>query len=150
MRVLKIAAVSLGLMLASPGLAVAQEAFMAGAITGALTGGLVGGPVGAALGGIAGAAIGGAAEADHARRQSIRPVADRSRVARAYPQPRTTAAYPRRTARSSAHARSHARVVPVQLTRVQRQQLASAVAVTERTCVRDRAGNQTCREVIQR
>jgi hypothetical protein len=146
MRVLKIAAVSLGLMLASPGLAVAQEAFMAGAITGALTGGLVGGPVGAALGGIAGAAIGGAAEADHARRQSIRPVADLSRVARAYPQPRTTEAYPRRTARSS----SHARVVPVQLTRVQRQQLASAVAVTERTCVRDRAGNQTCREVIRR
>jgi hypothetical protein len=146
MRVLKMAAVSLGLMLASPGLAVAQEAFMAGAITGALTGGLVGGPVGAALGGIAGAAIGGAAEADHARRQSIRPVADLSRVARAYPQPRTTEAYPRRTARPSAHAR----VVPVQLTRVQRQQLASAVAVTERTCVRDRAGNQTCREVIQR
>ena len=42
MRVLKMAAVSLGLMLTSPGLAVAQEAFVAGAITGALTGGLVG------------------------------------------------------------------------------------------------------------
>ena len=49
MRVLKIAAVSLGLMLASPGLAVAQEAFVAGAITGALTGGLTGGPLGQPL-----------------------------------------------------------------------------------------------------
>ena len=33
MRMLKIVAVSLGLTLASPGLAVAQEAFVAGAIT---------------------------------------------------------------------------------------------------------------------
>ena len=31
---------------------------------------------------------------------------------------------------------------------VRRRQPASAVAVTERTCVRDRAGNQTCRRVI--
>src|SRR3712207_4982925 len=76
MRVLKIVAVSLGLMLASPGLAVAQEGFAAGAITGALTGGLVGGPIGAAIGGLAGAAIGGAAETDHARRQSVQPMAD--------------------------------------------------------------------------
>src|SRR4051794_28251470 len=52
MRVLKMAAVSLGLALASPGLAVAQEAFVAGAITGALTGGLVGGPIEAAIGGM--------------------------------------------------------------------------------------------------
>ncbi len=146
MRVLKIAAVSLGLMLASPGLAVAQEAFVAGAITGALTGGLVGGPIGAAIGGIAGATIGGAAEAEHARRQAVRPVADLGGVPRAYSPPqRTTEAYPRRAARPSAHSR----VVPVQPARVQRQQLASAVAVTERTCVRDRAGNQTCREVIR-
>jgi hypothetical protein len=147
MRVLKMAAVSLGLMLASPGLAVAQEAFVAGAITGALTGGLVGGPIGAAIGGIAGAAIGGAAEADHARRQAVRPVADLGGVPRAYSPPqRTTEPYPRR----AAHPSSPPRTVPAQLTRVQRQQLASVVAVTERTCVRDRAGNQTCREVIQR
>jgi hypothetical protein len=147
MRVLKMAAVSLGLALASPGLAVAQEAFVAGAITGALTGGLVGGPIGAAIGGIAGAAIGGAAEADHARRQAVRPVADLGGVPRAYSPPqRTTEPYPRR----AAHPSSPPRTVPAQLTRVQRQQLASVVAVTERTCVRDRAGNQTCREVIQR
>ncbi len=183
MRVLKIAAVSLGLALASPGLAVAQEAFVAGAITGALTGGLVGGPIGAAIGGIAGAAIGGAAEAEHARRQAVRPVADLGRVipssripaplvqgtlpserqraprtgmpsgprelgmTQAYSPPqRTTEAYPRRIARPY----SPPRAAPAQLTRVQGQQLASVVAVTERTCVRDRAGNQTCREVIQR
>jgi len=146
MRVLKMAAVSLGLALASPGLAVAQEAFVAGAITGALTGGLAGGPIGAAIGGIAGAAIGGAAEAEHARRQSIRPVADFGRATQAYsPAQRTTEPYPRRAARTYSH--SHA--VPVQPTRVQRLQLASAVTVMERTCVRDRAGNQTCREIIR-
>jgi hypothetical protein len=147
MRVLKIAAVSLGLMLASPGLAVAQEAFVAGAITGALTGGLVGGPIGAAIGGIAGAAIGRAAEADHARRQAVRPVADLGGVPRAYSPPQRTAEpYPRRAARPY----SPPRAIPVQPARVQRQQLASVVAITERTCVRDRAGNQTCREVIHR
>jgi hypothetical protein len=183
MRVLKIAALSLGLGLASPGLAVAQEGFAAGAITGALTGGLAGGPIGAAIGGLAGAAIGGAAEAEHARRQAVRPVADLGRVipssripvpliqgtlpserqraprtgmpsgprelgmTQAYSPPqRTTEPQPRRTA----HPSSSPRAVPVQLTRVQRQQLASVVAVTERTCVRDRAGNQTCREVIHR
>ena len=146
MRVLKIAALSLGLALASPGLAVAQEAFVAGAIMGALTGGLVGGPIGAAIGGIAGATIGGAAEADHTRRQAVQPMADLGSVPQAYSPPqRTTEAYPRRAARPSAHSR----VVPVQPARVQRQQLASVVAVTERTCVRDRAGNQTCREVIR-
>ncbi len=146
MRVLKIAAVSLGLMLASPCLAVAQEAFVAGAITGALTGGLVGGPIGAAIGGIAGATIGGAAEAEHARRQAVRPVADLGSVPQASSPPqRTTEAYPRRAARPY----SPPRAVPVQPAQVQRQQLASAVAVTERTCVRDRAGNQTCREVIR-
>jgi len=145
MRVLKIAAVSFGLALASPGLAVAQEGFAAGAIMGALTGGLAGGSIGAAIGGLAGAAIGGAAEANHARWQAVRPVAEVGRVGQAYPQQRTPEAYPRRTARPS----SPPRAVPVQLTRVQRQQLASAVAVTERTYVRDRAGNQTCREVIR-
>ena len=146
MRVLKIAAVSLGLALASPGLAVAQEAFVAGAITGALTGGLVGGPIGAAIGGIAGATIGGAAEADHTRRQAVQPMADLGSVPRASSPPqRTTAPYPRRIARPY----SPPRAVPAQLTRVQRQQLASVVAVTERTCVRDRAGNQTCREVVR-
>jgi len=146
MRVLKIVAVSLGLVLASPGLAVAQEAFVAGAITGALTGGLVGGPIGAAIGGIAGATIGGAAEADHARRQAVRPVADLGGVPRAYSPPqRTTAPYPRRIARPYFPPRA----ARAQLTRVQRQQLASVVAVTERTCVRDRAGNQTCREVVR-
>jgi hypothetical protein len=146
MRVLKIAAVSLGLALASPGLAVAQEAFVAGAITGALTGGLAGGSIGAVIGGLAGAAIGSAAEANHARWQSVPPVADLGSPTQAYPpQQRTTEAYPRRTA----HPSSPPRVVPIQHTRVQRQQLASAVAVMERTCVRDRAGNQTCREVIR-
>jgi hypothetical protein len=184
MRVLKIAAVSLGLALASPGLAIAQEA-LAGAITGALTGGLAGGPIGAAIGGLAGAAIGGAAEANHARWQSVRPVADlgsaipssripdplvqgtlpserqRARQTRqkgirsglhepgmtqAYSPPqRTTEPYPRRIARTH----SHLRAVPVQPARVSHPQLASAVSVMERTCVRDRAGNQTCREVIR-
>ena len=147
MRVLKMAAVSFGLALASPGLAVAQEAFVAGAITGALTGGLAGGRIGAAIGGLAGAAIGGAAEAEHAHRQSVRPVADSwQRVAQAYSPPqRPTEPYLRRTA----HPSSAPRAAPVQHTRVQRQQLASAVSVMERTCVRDRAGNQTCREVIR-
>ena len=145
MRVLKIAAVSFGLALASPGLAVAQEGFAAGAIMGALTGGLAGGSIGAAIGGLAGAAIGGAAEANHARWQAVRPVGEVGRVGQAYPRQRTPEAYPRRTA----HPSSPPRAVPVQLTRVQRQQLASAVAVMERTCVRDRAGNQTCREVIR-
>jgi len=146
MRVLKIAAVSFGLALASPGLAVAQEAFVAGAITGALTGGLAGGPIGAAIGGLAGAAIGGAAEAEHAHRQSVRPIADLGSVAQAYSPPqRPTEPYLRRVARPY----SPPRAAPVQLTRVQRQQLASAVSVMERTCVRDRAGNQTCREVIR-
>ena len=137
MRVLKMAAVSFGLALASPGLAVAQEGFAAGLITGALTGGLVGGPIGAALGGITGAAIGGAAEADQARRQSVRPVAEVGRVAQANPLQRTAEPYPRRIAH------------PIQRARVPRQQVASAVPVVERTCVRDRAGNQTCREVIR-
>src|SRR5215212_9380425 len=146
MRVLKIAAVSFGLALASPGLAVAQEDFAAGAIMGALTGGLAGGSIGAAIGGLAGAAIGGAAEANHARWQAVRPLGDLGSVAPAYSPPqRTPEAYPRRTARPA----SPPRAVPVQLTRVQGQQLASALAVTERTCVRDRAGNQTCREVIR-
>ena len=145
MRVLKIAAVSFGLALASPGLAVAQEGFAAGAIMGALTGGLAGGSIGAAIGGLAGAAIGGAAEANHARWQAVRPVVEVGSVTQAYSPPqRTTEAYPRRAARPSAHSR----VVPVQPARVRRQQLASALAVTERTCVRDRAGNQTCREII--
>jgi hypothetical protein len=146
MRVLKIAALSLVLILASPGLAAAQEALAAGAITGALTGGLVGGPIGAAIGGLAGATLGGAAEAECAHRQSVPPVADLGSPTQAYPpQQRTTEAYPRRTA----HPSSPPRIVPIQHTRVQRQQLASAVAVMERTCVRDRAGNQTCREVIR-
>ena len=60
MRVLKMAAVSFGLALASPGLAVAQEAFVAGAITGALTDGW---PNWRGHWWIGGAAIGGAAEA---------------------------------------------------------------------------------------
>ena len=142
MRALKIAAVSLGLALASPGLAAAQEALAAGAITGALTGGLVGGPIGAAIGGLAGVALGGAAEADHARRQSVPPVADWGRV-QAYSPQRTAEAARCHAARAS----SHARAVRVQPTRVRHLELASAVSVTERTCVRDRVGNQTCREV---
>src|SRR3954465_11800412 len=124
MRAPKIAALSFGLVLASPGLAAAQEALAAGAIPGALTGALVGGRVGAAVGGLAGAAIGGAAEADHAGPQSVRPVADLGSVPRAYsPAQRTTEPYPRPAARTYSH--SHA--VPVQPTRVQRLQLASAV-----------------------
>jgi len=111
------------------------------------TGGLAGGPIGAAISGLAGAAIGGAAEAEHARRQSVRPVADLGSVPQVYSPPqRTTEPYPRRTARPY----SPPRVVPGQPARVQRQRLASVVAVTECTCVRDRAGNQTCREVIHR
>jgi len=145
MRVLKIAAVSFGLALASPGVAAAQEGLVAGAITGALTGGLVGGPIGAAIGGLAGAAIGGAAEAEHARQQSVRPVTGLVGVAPAYPRQHVAETYPRRIARPY----SQPRAAPAQLTRVQRQQFASVVAVTERTCVRDRAGNQTCREVIR-
>ena len=146
MRVLKIAAVSFGLALASPGLAVAQEGFAAGAIMGALTGGLAGGSIGAAIGGLAGAAIGGAAEANHARWQAVRPVAEVGRVGQAYPRQRTPEAYPhRRTVPTS----NYRQAVPMQASKVQRQQLASAVAVMERTCVRDRAGNQTCREIIR-
>src|SRR3954470_7861735 len=79
MRSPKIVALSLVLTLASPGLAAAQEALAAGAITGALTGALLGGPIGAAVGGLAGAALGGAAEAGHAGPQSLRPVADLGR-----------------------------------------------------------------------
>ena len=144
MRALKIAAVSLGLALASPGLAAAQEALAAGAITGALTGGLVGGPIGAAIGGLAGAALGGAAEAEHGHRQSVPLVADLGRV-QAYSPQRPAEAAPRRVARAS----SPSRAVRAQPIRVRRLELASAVSVTERTCVRDRAGNQTCREVTR-
>jgi hypothetical protein len=144
MRSPKIAALALVLTLASPGLAAAQEALAAGAITGALTGALLGSPIGAAVGGLAGAALGGAAEADHAGPQSLRPVADFGRV-QAYSPQRPAEAAPRHTARAS----SPSRVVRVQPTRVRRLELASAVSVTERTCVRDRAGNQTCREVIR-
>jgi len=144
MRALKIAALSFGLALASPGLAAAQEALAAGAITGALTGALLGGPIGAAVGGLAGAAIGGAAEADHAHRQSVRPVADCGRV-QAYSPRRPAEVASRHAARAS----SPSRAVRAQPTRVRRLELASAVSVTERTCVRDRAGNQTCREVIR-
>src|SRR3982750_3036599 len=111
MRSPKIAALSLVLILASPGLAAAQEALAAGAITGALTGGLVGGPIGAAIGGLAGAALGGAAEAEHGHRQSVPPVADLGSPMQAYPpQQRTTEAYPRRTA----HPSSPPRIVPIQ------------------------------------
>ncbi len=143
MRSPKIAALSLVLTLASPGLAAAQEALAAGAITGALTGALLGGPIGAAVGGLAGAALGGAAEAEHAGPQSVPPVADLGRV-QAYSPQRTA-----ETARHAARASSPSRAVRVQPTRVRRLELASAVSVTERTCVRDRAGNQTCREVIR-
>jgi hypothetical protein len=144
MRSPKIAALPLVLTLASPGLAAAQEALAAGAITGALTGALLGGPIGAAVGGLAGAAIGGAAEADHAGPQSLRPVADWGRV-QAYSPQRPAEAAPRHTARAS----SPSRAARIQPTRVRYLELASAVSVTERTCVRDRAGNQTCREVIR-
>src|SRR3954469_22839893 len=113
MRVPKFAALSLVLTLASPGLAAAQEALAAGAITGALTGALLGGPIGAAVGGLAGAAIGGAAEADHAGPQSLRPVADSGRGRAHSPQPPGEAA-PRHTARAS----SLSRAVRVQPTRV--------------------------------
>src|SRR4051812_32352069 len=149
MRALKTAAVAFGLALASPGLAAAQEALAAGAITGALTGALLGGPIGAAIGGLAGAALGGAAEAEHGHRQSVPPVADLGRV-QAYSPQRTAEAAPRHAARASSQSRA-VRVQPtrVQPTRVRRLELASAVSVTERTCVRDRAGNQTCREVIR-
>src|SRR3954451_10712991 len=105
MRSPKIAALSLVLILASPGLAAAQEALAAGAITGALTGGLVGGPIGAAIGGLAGVALGSAAEADHARRQSGRPFADWGRV-QAYSPQRTAEAARCHAARASSHARA--------------------------------------------
>src|SRR3982750_853105 len=112
MRSPKIAALSLVLILASPGLAAAQEALAAGAITGALTGGLVGGPIGAAIEGLAGAALGGAAEAEHGHRQSVPPVADLGRV-QAYPPQRRAEAPPRHAARAS----SQSRAVRVQPTR---------------------------------
>src|SRR3954452_19844010 len=105
MRSPKIAALSLVLILASPGLAAAQEALAAGAITGALTGGLVGGPIGAALGGLAGAGAGGAAEPDHGHRQSLRPVADLGRV-QAYSPQRPAEAAPRHAARASSQSRA--------------------------------------------
>ena len=145
MRILKIAAAALGLVLASPGIAAAQEGLAAGAITGALTGGLVGGPIGAAIGGLAGAAIGGAAEADYSRQQSVRAGPDYSSVTRPYPRQRAAETDRRRVAPPS----SHRHAVASEPAMVQRRQLASAVGVMERTCVRDRAGNQTCREVIR-
>jgi hypothetical protein len=104
MRSPKIAALALVLTLASPGLAAAQEALAAGAITGALTGALLGSPIGAAVGGLAGAALGGAAEADHAGPQSLRPVADFGRV-QAYSPQRPAEAAPRHTARASSPSR---------------------------------------------
>src|SRR3954466_9005603 len=126
MRSPKIAALALVLTLASPGLAAAQEALAAGAITGALTGALLGGPIGAAVGGLAGAALGGAAEADHASRQSIRPVADFGRGAtrllavfgggRAHSLRRGAEAPPRHAARAS----SPSRAARIQPTRVRR------------------------------
>src|SRR3982750_407306 len=89
MRSPKIAALSLVLTLASPGLAAAhQEVLAAGAITGALTGALLGGPIGAAVGGLAGAALGGAAEADHAGPQSLGTSPAASRTAEAAPRQR--------------------------------------------------------------
>jgi len=101
MRVLKIVAVSLGLMLAPP---------VAGAITGALTGGLAGGPVGAAVGGLTGAMIGAAAEADHARRQSVQPAVDLGREPHGYPCHRTAGTDPHRLAPSAS---IHRRAVTV-------------------------------------
>ncbi len=101
MHALRMMAGSLALLLAVPGLAVAQQGATTGAVTGALTGGLVGGPIGAVIGGVAGAAIGDAAEAG------------------AQPE-----AY-----------------------HVQRP--AGAARVIQRTCVRDTAGNQTCRETVR-
>ena len=142
MRGLKIAAVSLGFALAAPGVAAAQEGLAAGVMAGALTGGIIGGPIGAAIGGFAGAAIGGAAEADHARRQGGRRVAYFG--GEAYP--RQHAPEPNRRWRT-APAYLPERTVPAQDRAVQRPRLASAVI--ERTCVRDRAGNQTCREIVR-
>jgi hypothetical protein len=143
MRTPKIAALALVLTLASPGLAAAQEALAAGAITGALTGALLGGPIGAAVGGLAGAAIRGVTEADHPGPQSLRTIPAVSRSAGAAPRQR-----PAKTDRSRiAHTYPDRRRGPVRGGTVQRPQL--ALAVVERTCVRDRAGNQTCREVTR-
>src|SRR3954467_5665283 len=100
MRSPKIAALSLVLTLASPGLAAAQEALAAGAITGALTGALLGGPIGAAVGGLAGAGPGEAAEAAPPGPRSLEPVADWGKV-QAYSPQRPAEAAPRHTARAS-------------------------------------------------
>ena len=145
MRALKIAAISLALSMASPGLAVAQEGFTAGTVAGALTGAVIGGPIGAAIGGLLGAAIGGAAEADHARLQPVRADAG-FEVAETYPRQRGVETYPRRIARTY----SRSRVARSQSPAARQLRLASALTVVERTCVRDRAGNQTCREIEKR
>ena len=146
MRALKIAAISLALSMASPGLAVAQEGFTAGTVAGALTGAVIGGPIGAAIGGLLGAAIGGAAEADHAQLQPVRADAGFG-VAETDPRQRGVETYPRRRI---ARTYSRSRVARSQSPAARQPRLASVLTVVERTCVRDRAGNQTCRETEKR
>jgi hypothetical protein len=61
-RMMTGAALGAGMLLALPGLALAQAGTVGGATAGAVTGALIGGPVGAVVGGVAGGAIGTAAE----------------------------------------------------------------------------------------
>ncbi len=55
-------AIGAAMIVALPGLALAQAGTVGGAAAGAVTGALIGGPVGAVVGGVAGGAIGTAAE----------------------------------------------------------------------------------------
>lgn len=154
MRTLKIAAVTLALALAVPGVAVAQEGLAAGAASGALVGGLAGGPVGAAIGGVVGAAIGGVAESNASLQEPAPVVVGYGAVAEPRPRWRASRRYarhyaaywrPRRYAarRYGGWRAAYVRPRPARVAR------RFAARVVERTCIRDRAGNQTCREVIR-
>lgn len=157
MRALKIAAVTLALALASAGVAAAQEGLAAGAASGALVGGLAGGPVGAAIGGVVGAAIGGVAETNASLAEPAPVIVGYGEAAAPYPRWRS-----RRYVRGYAYRRprhyvarrhggwraAYARPRPARVGVATARRVRSA-RVIERTCIRDRAGNQTCREVIR-
>jgi len=160
MRALKIAAVALALALTSPGLAAAQESLAAGAAAGALAGGLAGGPVGAAIGGAVGAAIGGAAQTHVPVAAPVPVIVDYGGVAEPRPRWRMARHYshrhlaywrPRRYAARhyGSWRTAYVRPRPARVRAEMARRFRFAARVVERTCVRDRAGNQTCREVIR-
>ena len=62
MKTMVFASILASTILASSGIALAQDGAASGAVTGAVVGGVVGGPVGAAVGAAAGATAGGIAD----------------------------------------------------------------------------------------